>query len=219
MNIPDEIYVILLIIVFGGTLGGLISAFISEEDNVTWAFCLRRVIIGLGAAFLVPLFLNMISSNLLEQARTSPSAYLIFGGFCIISAVSSKVFIASISDRLLRQVKEVEEKLRAVKESVEPILIKEKEPETRAQLATRADPQSPVSESERSILQALNNGAYSMRTLDGIAKDTSLDLNVVSGYIGQLQTRGLASRIVGDDHRSFWYLTQLGKMAATLQHA
>ena len=219
MNIPYEIYVILLIIVFGGTLGGLISAFISEEDNVTRAFCLRRVIIGLGAAFLVPLFLNMISSNLLEQARTTPSAYLIFGDFCIISAVSSKVFIASISDRLLRQVKEVEEKLRAVKESVEPILIKEKEPETRAQLATRADPQSPVSESERSILQALNNGAYSMRTLDGIAKDTSLELNVVSGYIVQLQTRGLASMIVGDDQRSFWYLTQLGKMAATLQHA
>ncbi len=219
MNIPYEIFVILLIIVLGGSLGGLVSAFISEDADVTWPFCLRRMVIGLGAAFLVPLFLNMISSNLLEQAKTTPSAYLIFGGFCIISAVSSKVFISSISDRLIRQVKEVEEKLRAVKESVEPILIKEKEPETRAQFATRSEPQSPVSESERSILQALNNGAYSMRTLDGIAKDTSLDFNVVSGYISQLQARGLASKIVGDDKRSFWYLTQLGKMAATLQNA
>ena len=219
MNIPYEIFVILLIIVLGGSLGGLVSAFISEDADVTWAFCLRRMVIGLGAAFLVPLFLNMISSNLLEQAKTTPSAYLIFGGFCIISAVSSKVFISSISDRLIRQVKEVEEKLRAVKESVEPILIKEKEPETRAQFATRSEPQSPVSESERSILQALNNGAYSMRTLDGIAKDMSLDFNVVSGYISQLQARGLASKIVGDDKRSFWYLTQLGKMAATLQNA
>ena len=218
MNIPYEIYVVLLIIILGGSLGGLVSAFISEDADVSWAFCCRRIVIGLGAAFLVPLFLNMISSNLLEQARTTPSAYLIFAGFCIISAVSSKVFISSISDRLIRQVKEVEEKLRAVKESVEPILIKEKEPETRAQFATRSEPQSPVSDSERSILQALNNGAYSMRTLDGIAKDTSLDLSVVSGYISQLQARGLASKIVGDDKRSFWYLTQLGKMAATLQN-
>ncbi len=219
MNIPYEIFVILLIILLGGSLGGLVSAFISEDADVTLAFCLRRVVIGLGAAFLVPLFLNMISSNLLEQAKTTPSAYLIFGGFCIISAVSSKVFVSSVSDRLTRQVKEVEEKLRVVKESVEPILIKEKEPETKAQFATRSEPQSPVSESERSILQALNNGAYSMRTMDGIAKDTSLDFNVVSGYISQLQTRGLASKIVGDDKRSFWYLTQLGKMAATLQNS
>ena len=81
MNIPYEIFFIQLIILLGGSLGGLVSAFISEDADVTLAFCLRRVVIGLGAAFLVPLFLNMISSNLLEQAKTTPSADLIFGGF------------------------------------------------------------------------------------------------------------------------------------------
>lgn len=218
MNIPYEIFFVLLIIVLGGSLGGLISAFISEDSEMSWAFCGRRMVIGLGAAFLVPLFLNMLSSTLLDQAKTSPSAYLIFGGLCIIAAVSSKAFISTPSDRLFRQVKDVEEKLRAVKDSVEPILIKEKEPEANLPFAAHSETQNSVSEPERSILLALNDGAYSMRTLDGIAKETSLDFNFVSSYISQLQNRGLASNIVGDDDRSFWFLTQLGKMAASLQN-
>jgi hypothetical protein len=216
MNIPYEIFFVLLIIILGGSLGGLISAFISEDLDRSWAFCGRRIVIGLGAAFLVPLFLNMLSSTLLEQAKTTPSAYLIFGGLCIIAAASTKAFISTTSDRLMRQVNEVEEKVRMLRQSIEPILIKEKEPEARLQFVARSETETPVSEPERTILQALNDGAYSMRTLDGIAKETSLDFNFVSSYIGQLQTRGLASNIVGDDDRSFWFLTQLGKMAASL---
>ncbi len=217
MNIPPEIYVVLLIIIVGGSLGGLIGAFISEDLDNSWTFCARRMVIGFGAAFLVPLLLNMVSSTLLEQAKTAPSAYLIFAGLCIIAGAATKAVISTAADRLIRQVDQVEDKVRMLRESIEPILIREKEPEARLQFAAGSDAQPPASEPERTILRALNDGAYSMRTLDGIAKQTSLDFNFVSSYISQLQNRGLASNVVGDDNRSFWFLTQIGKMAASLQ--
>jgi|GEM_PF-3850900 len=76
---PSQIYTILGIILFCGILGGLVSAFITDEQPLSRALCGKRVVIGIGCAFLVPLFLNMISSTLIEKSETSPKDYFVFG--------------------------------------------------------------------------------------------------------------------------------------------
>src|SRR5437870_9606053 len=95
-TMTTQTYTILGIILAAGALGGLVSAFTSEEGKLSIGFCFKRVVIGIACAFVVPLFLNMISSTLLKEAQNDPTPcpYFVFAGFCVIAAISSKAFIS-----------------------------------------------------------------------------------------------------------------------------
>jgi hypothetical protein len=71
---------------------------------------------GLLAAFLVPLFLQTISSQMLTDALDSTKGYapvLALAGFCLIAGVSSRAFIQTISERVLREVREAKDQASA----------------------------------------------------------------------------------------------------------
>lgn len=61
----------------------------------------KYILLGIGAAFLVPAFLNMISSNLASSKDNND--YLIFAGFCLIAAIFSKRFINTLGERILKE--------------------------------------------------------------------------------------------------------------------
>jgi hypothetical protein len=75
--------------------------------------------LGLLASALVPLFLNSLSSNLLENK--TDNNLLIFAGFCLLAGVASNGFIDALTQRMLNQIKEtqrqVNEAARQVNES------------------------------------------------------------------------------------------------------
>ena len=208
----NQTYTILGIIIAAGSLGGLVSAFTSVDEKLSISFCAKRVVVGIASAFVVPLFLNMISSTLLEKAQsdTTPCPYFVFAGFCVIAAISSKAFISTVSDRLLRQVRE---EVREVKASVEPVLLKETEPDQPAPGVSRVGLLASRPDAERQILKALSSGKYSLRTLDGIAKETGLDVGTVSGHIRALTNSGLVTKRTGEKGQDLWCLTQAGKTA------
>lgn len=95
----------------------------NEEKQNVW----ESIIIGVGASLMVPLFLNMISSNLLDVIRgtqTVPgdtSKLLVFFGFCLVAGISSRAFIRTISDRVLSEAKEAKQKARKADEKVNEI--------------------------------------------------------------------------------------------------
>lgn len=64
------------------------------------------LITGICAALLIPLFLSTISSQLMKESQEDPLKYFVFGGFCLLVAIFSKQFISSLSDKILKQVKE-----------------------------------------------------------------------------------------------------------------
>src|SRR5690606_12658374 len=66
----------------------------------------KYVLLGIGASFLIPLFLKMLESDILS--RSGNLNYLIFGGFCLIAAIFSRRFISSIGDRILEAAKNAE---------------------------------------------------------------------------------------------------------------
>ena len=208
----NQTYTILGIIIAAGSLGGLVSAITSVDEKLSIGFCAKRVVVGIACAFVVPLFLNMISSTLLETAQTdaTPCRYFVFAGFCVIAAISSKAFISTMSDRLLRQVRE---EVREVKASVEPVLLKETEPDQPTPGASRVGPLASRPDAEREILKALSSGKYSLRTLNGIAKETGLDANTVSGHIKSLMNDGLVTKRTGEKGKDLWCLTPAGKTA------
>ena len=104
-----------------GAFGGFVNFLVSKtkpnstpndvgstvEGQLKWW---QHILIGVAAAFIVPVFLNMISSGLIKEvseevsvAKAAPKL-LILVGFCLVAAISSRAFIRNVTDKLLREV-------------------------------------------------------------------------------------------------------------------
>lgn len=95
-------YLLLLfgIMLFTGLLGGLANYFISERGaGFSLKALLRYVVLGVVAALTVPLFLNMISSDLLAMARTRPIDLFVFGGFCLLFVLFTRRLVDGVAAR------------------------------------------------------------------------------------------------------------------------
>ncbi|MCW3097696.1 MAG: hypothetical protein JWL77_3314 [Chthonomonadaceae bacterium] len=105
---------VLLALVLIPALGHLLKG--SSTQITPAADITRSVVSGIGAAALVPLFLNLTSSNLVDHikgnsvAKIPPDSffYFVFAGLCLLAAISSTAFIRSLSDKVLAQVARAE---------------------------------------------------------------------------------------------------------------
>ncbi len=52
----DTIWLVVLVIVLSGALGGLINSFLADPDRVLILPLWQHVIVGIGASFIIPLF-------------------------------------------------------------------------------------------------------------------------------------------------------------------
>ena len=118
-----QYFVPMLIVVMlsAGTVGGLLNYYTSQSADPDHSSILKSIIAGICASFLVPLFLNMISSNLIDTIRGSAntssdvSKLFVFAGFCLIAAISSSAFIRTLSDRVLAEAKAAKEEAKGSK--------------------------------------------------------------------------------------------------------
>jgi hypothetical protein len=156
----DHIFCVLLVVMIGvGAFGGVINYLLSREpvsephkksgqrleqdagspatepSGRTKAGGLwTSVLAGIAAALLVPLFLNMISSTVIEQIRGSdetpgdPYRLFIFAGFCLLAAITSKAFIGSLSDYLLRLVRDAHTEAKSANKKVTALVDLQSEP-------------------------------------------------------------------------------------------
>lgn len=87
-----------------GLLGGWLSWLNADYNQ---KFCYRRLarnlVTGVLATFMVPLFLQMIGSNLLSEISPKYQQFYVFLGMCSAAAFVSQKFASSISDQLLRK--------------------------------------------------------------------------------------------------------------------
>ena len=166
-----EKHIILLAVImfFGGVIGGLGSYFASEIPTDERRPIIKRIALGIVAALVVPLFLNMISSSILVNAEQTSTNYLVFAGFCIVAAFSSKAFLTSISKRIIDKIESVEQRQQELESEVEPIVAKETEPEPE-ELARKLDVE--VNHDEMAVLRALANPKYARRYVSGIESET-----------------------------------------------
>lgn len=99
-------YMLLLfgIMLFSGTLGGIANYFLSDRDGAFSAKALfKYAVLGVVASLTVPLFLNMISSDLLAMAKSRPIDLFVFAGFCLLFVLFSRRAVENMSARLQQQ--------------------------------------------------------------------------------------------------------------------
>jgi tetratricopeptide (TPR) repeat protein len=114
------IYVLLTVMVAAGIVGGSVNLALGPHQP-TWRAWFFNLLAGIGASFLMPLFLRTVSSSLLNNvlgANGSSEDLLVFGSFCLLAAITSRKFIQSLSDKVLREIDEARQETAAFKVQV-----------------------------------------------------------------------------------------------------
>ncbi len=104
ITLDNYMLLLLAIMVVTGILGGVANYFMREKDpNVSAKDLVKYAVLGIVAALTVPLFLNMISSDLLAGAKSRPIELFVFAGFCLLFVLFSRRFVEGAAAKLMQQ--------------------------------------------------------------------------------------------------------------------
>ena len=112
---PTDLPTITAVMFIAGAVGGLVNWFLSDAPEAARLAWWKHIVLGITASFMVPLFLTMISADLIDkirgmgQAQGNPALLLNLAGFCLVASVSSRAFIGSLTERLMREVRDARE--------------------------------------------------------------------------------------------------------------
>lgn len=214
-----------------GVLGGLINSFIADPKTETPPVWWKHIVLGVGAAFIVPVFLNMISSKLIAEIEAPPidaqnlANLLILAGFCLVAAVSSRTFIGSITEKVLQQVAAAKrtadeaKKLAASAEGMAALAAPSDDAEDAVHEPVSSTPANApkahdvrVSDAEGKTLLAMISSGKSMRSITGIAEDAAIPKDQVSAAISSLIAKDLVAQGKNSDGKPRWYATPEGRV-------
>jgi len=221
----DPMWQIIIVMIGAGVFGGLVNYYLSKPDDVPTPSKTRSIFVGTAASLLVPLFLNMISSNLIDQIKAGDTfKLLIFLGFCLVAAISPTAFIRTISDRVLTEAQQAKVAAQAataqvaqVQHDLQPIVAKETEqdepPAPAASTSAVAAPAPQPSSDEERLLRALAEGNWALRSQSGLARELNLDRDEIGRLLDTLAQRGLVDkRATRNGIR--WFITDQGRAGA-----
>lgn len=208
-----SIWTLLGIMTVAGAFGGLINYFIERRDNPDRSSAVRSLVVGIGASYLVPLFLNMISSSLMQQLELDAGKLLVFIGFCLIAAITSSAFIRSLSDKVLKEATEAKRLSKETHDSMMPILLRETEAAPEEAEPGRRTEAASLDPEKNEILFALASGKYAWRTADGLHRQAGLDLSAVETHLKDLLEGGYV--LCREDTQGIkrWAVTAAGRKA------
>lgn len=216
----NHIFILAAIMLVSGVFGGLINYYQMNQNTNAAGSLPRCIVIGIGAAFLVPVVLDFVNSDLILEIQGDPSRLLIYTGFCLISAIAARVVIVNTSDRILReatiaraQSDAAQQELRALRDELLPLIEAETEHDTPEDGSFELDPE--LDETQTKILQGLVSDAHTFRSISGLSRDTGLDDLAVSKALALLTTKDLVGKISGV-HGIRWYISEKGRRTASL---
>lgn len=206
---------ILGIMVLAGILGGMANYFLSDrQGEVSSRDGFKYAILGVIAALTVPLFLNMLSSNLLEAARTRPVDFFVFAGFCLIYVVASRRVFENAANKLLSQLDQVKRdvnRLQQQSEAPAPVVIREEAPVPAPEPARMEPVKESLSYNDIEILRAIAEENYVYGNLAGLTDKTGLGRDLVSNRLTVLKNLGIIETRISDKNVLHWYVSPKGK--------
>jgi hypothetical protein len=205
VSILNIFYVFIILIIFlSGTFGGIVSYFLHDDGNFEKYKLLKDIIIGIGASILVPLFLNMISSNLITTV-TLYSNLFVFAGICLLFSISAKSIIENMTNQLLKQ---LENKQINTEKVLDKLIESHIEPDDDN---VRNNIQNPVLQNDIENINVLHiigksiNPFISQKSIEHDSK-----LSNVESILKSLTNQEIVSFIIWNDIKYF-YLTTKGK--------
>ncbi|MCH4895425.1 hypothetical protein E0494_01740 [Marinilabiliaceae bacterium JC040] len=229
----NHIYILILIIVLVGAIAGLtnyLDYFYKGLINNIYEF-IKYILRGIGAAILVPLFLNMLSSSLIEYSEGyNYINYFVFAGFCYIAGYFSDRFISTVGERVLKDLEKANKRIKVAmtssKQNEEKLdLLVSAESEFDEELVTTTELdlskfKENMKFADDDIEYQVNNvflsflGKYKLRTVKGIAKELNYSLTVVESILKVLFNQGFVKSFTDKNGKTLWTTTNQGKLFA-----
>jgi len=217
-SLDGYMLVILVIMVIAGIVGGVANFYLSERQGEAGRRDLGKYLtLGVTAALTVPLFLNMISSNLLEAARTRPVDFFVFAGFCLIYVVSSRRLFENVANRLRFQMDQMKREMVEIKEQRQEVQVS---PVAREEVAVSSESSAgraaengkeALAYNDIEILRALAEENYVFGNLAGLTEKTGLAREQVSARLTVLKNLGIIETRINDKGVLHWYVSPKGK--------
>ena len=206
---------VLGIMILAGILGGVANYFLSDrQGELSTRDGFKYATLGVIAALTVPLFLNMLSSNLLEAARTRPVDFFVFAGFCLIYVVASRRVFENAANKLLSQLDQVKRDVSHLKQQQNempvPLVTREEAPAVAEPVKTEPVRES-LSYNDVEILRALTEENYVYGNLAGLTDKTGLGRELVSNRLTVLKNLGIIETRISDKNVLHWYVSPKGK--------
>lgn len=215
-SLDGYMLMVLTIMILAGILGGVANYFLSDRPGeLSPRDGFKYAILGIIAALTVPLFLNMISSNLLEAARTRPVDFFVFAGFCLIYVVASRRLFENAANRLLAQLDQVKRDVNQLKQKrdMPPPLMREEA--VAAPVAAEAPKAEPAKESlsynDVELLRAIAEENYVYGNLAGLTEKTGLGRDLVSNRLTVLKNMGIIETRINERNVLHWYVSPRGR--------
>lgn len=118
----SHVGILVLLILISGILGGLANYFLERQERGWIGYdVLKSALLGIVAAATVPLFLKIVSSSLMADAKEDALQYFVFCGFCLVAAAFSTRFLQGIGDRVLQELNEVKKSNEELKVATEEV--------------------------------------------------------------------------------------------------
>lgn len=198
-----------------GLLGGFVNFFSNWNAKDNWKYFLTQcLVLGVGASFLVPLFLQVISSNLLSLATSGWANYLVFCGLCLLASIYSKKFIQTIGDQILSKLNKVEKEAAKDQQRFETV-VKQFADEPDITLS-RIDQNAFVSNSKGQAIEILElldaRSQYKFRSIAGIAKDSKTDENTARHLLEILLKIEAVSSLDLASGKQLWAINPKGRL-------
>jgi hypothetical protein len=194
---------LILIMLFSGAYGGLVSFLLQEnlDDNQgtkkSHTPLLNSILAGILSAFLVPVFLTTIASDLLSKIVSSSNnpedqvLFLHFSGLCLAAGVFARRFITGIGQKLFEklqnQISTVEKQTRQNAEDIENVAT-----EQDTSIIKQA---SAVDPNANKILQAFSDGKYVFRSPEGLAQASGMSIEEVNKSLRKLAKEGIVASV------------------------
>ena len=197
-------------IILSGILGGIVNAIRTGKVREEYW---KSIIKGIVAAFLIPVFLEIIKSEIGSNLGAKLYDYLIFAGLCLIAAIFSDKFIDTIGDKILQKAENAERKAEESSEKLNVVIEKRAEPSSDNNVVEntienlKSSDQPQFKGRVEKIIEALRNKNYDFRTREGIAKESGFSISMVMMTLTTLEQAGIVKRIQSDK-RTLWTLNQ-----------
>ncbi len=103
MKTPKHLRNIIIIIIVAGAIGGIGNYYMLPPGSHRNFTMERSIILGIIAAGVLPIFLKLISSNLLDFKNQHYKNYIILISFCLLTGVFADVFLQGMYRKVFHE--------------------------------------------------------------------------------------------------------------------
>lgn len=195
------------IMILSGAVGGMTSAFLRRSGDQPFLMVIfKHIVIGIATAMMVPLILNLFSSDLLEAGQTKPLKLFTLSGLCVFFALFSVRFLESIfRDRTKDEVTHTPQVHQ------DGVKVEKKQEVRSAPPPAEAREKTKLSDNQVKILKALAEAEGVKLSLADLMRASAIPQNEFDEILAILIVKGLVAQELIEGSKLMLVLTMRGE--------